>query len=297
MIPVLHLNRTKEKNAAETLKRAFTEYGFLVVAGHGIDQDLISAAYEESKEFFSQSQAIKDKSKGDGQHGYTSVGVEKAKDSDTPDLKEFFHIIANFDQLDHSSLYEKHNRTKELAFSSCKKLYIQLYDLSYNLLKLCSLSLNDPSPTVLANSITSGPSVLRLLHYPPISSPGTAVRAGAHEDINLITLLINATDAGLQVKHKIEGWIPVEAKPGEIIVNVGDMLQNYTNGYFKSTTHQVVNVDNGKSRYSMPFFAHPRPDFSLKPREFMRDRTGEPKYPRISAGEYLDRRLKEIGLK
>ena len=220
--------------------------------------------------------------------GYTTFGTEHAKGSDAHDLKEFFHVG------------ERDNNFPNARFEAAMvPLHDYLRRQSIMILGFLETYCG-VEPGLFRHPVNGGPSILRLLHYPASSNvPEGSIRAAAHEDINLITLLVGATKPGLQVLDRSDNWIPVpEASWDEIVVNVGDMLQNMSNGYFKSATHRVVNQDMGISRYSLPFFCHPRPMTDLSPLEsIVRVTGGLPLYPKITAKEYLDQRLMEIGLK
>ena len=184
------------------------------------------------------------------------------------------------------------------AFESVfKTLFSSLEARSFTLLKACALYLSE-SPDLFSDTAKQGNSILRIIHYPPVEGTPASIRAGAHEDINLITLLPEATAGGLELLQRNGEWLPVKAKPGQIIVDSGDMLQNMTNGFFKSTTHRVVNPDNStERRFSMPFFVHPRSETNLAPLASCIQRTGgERIFPNITADEFLQQRLAEIGL-
>lgn len=291
MIPVLDLQGTPAKEARTIINYAFTQYGFLTVTNHGVEKALLDTAYEESKEFFalSRNEKMTYVGPGDNNIGYTPFGEEHAKDNQTSDLKEFFHLK---------------NAYASSKFGTCYQLMMALkLKVSNHILYHCSNILGAPSIGELVQSTYDEPSntVLRLLHYPPLQEGvlPSAVRASAHEDINLISLLVGATEPGLEVKSLDGQWVSIQAMGNDIIINVGDMLQNYSNGYFRSATHRVVNpsTSNNVSRYSMPLFVHPTPSFSLKPRPFAVQKTGGIiKYKDVTAGEYLNERLKEIGL-
>lgn len=178
------------------------------------------------------------------------------------------------------------------------QLYHQLEICAHQLLQACALYLGE-SETFLQAQVTDGDTILRIIHYPPIAPTAhpASLRAAAHEDINLITLLCGATDDGLELRQRDGSWLPVPTVPGQIIVDSGDMLQQLTNGRLKSTTHRVVNPARDRSRrFSMPFFVHPRPEVDLTPLPRCIAQTGSQNFPSLSAGEYLQQRLREIGL-
>ena len=285
---------------------ALKDIGFFALTGHGIDVKSIESAYKSAHDFFSLDQEVKDqyeRPKMFRQRGYTPYGVEHAKDNPEPDLKEFWQtgrtlhpehsevdtFPKNFWPTKHVEMFEDH----------IDGLFQGLESISGELLKAAALYLQKEESWLKEMTI-DGNTILRVIHYPPLSpsTPEGAVRSSQHEDINLITLLVGATADGLQVQDHDGSWIEVEGNHEHIIVDSGDMLQNLTNGLFKSTTHRVVNPPNAYSdRYSMPLFVHPRGEIDLTPREeFIQQTGGEQKYPKISAEEYLHQRLVEIGL-
>ena len=285
---------------------ALKDIGFFALTGHGIDVKSIESAYKSAHDFFSLDQEVKDqyeRPKMFRQRGYTPYGVEHAKDNPEPDLKEFWQtgrtlhpghsqidtFPKNFWPTKHVEMFEDH----------IDGLFQGLESISGELLKAAALYLQKEESWLKEMTI-DGNTILRVIHYPPLSpsTPEGAVRSSQHEDINLITLLVGATADGLQVQDHDGSWIEVEGNHEHIIVDSGDMLQNLTNGLFKSTTHRVVNPPNAFSdRYSMPLFVHPRGEIDLTPREeFVQQTGGEQKYPKISAEEYLHQRLVEIGL-
>ena len=277
------------------------DVGFFAVADHGIDLDLIKKGYSLIDDLY---QLPQDNLKNyedlelKGQRGFTSFGREHAKDQPAPDLKEFWHIGQELDAKD-SLGYPKNIWPTEIAEfkPTFVKLYKELERVSEALLESCALFINEPIDT-FSSMATQGNSILRLIHYPPIENAATkSVRAAAHEDINLITLLIDATASGLQILTRDQKWVDVVTPKDCIIADAGDMLQNVTNGFFKSTTHRVVNPDNlATKRFSMPFFVHARSEVDLSPLQSCIDKTGgSKKFADISAGDYLSQRLKEIG--
>jgi isopenicillin N synthase-like dioxygenase len=178
------------------------------------------------------------------------------------------------------------------------RLYAQLETCALDLLRACALYLGEPE-SLIADMATHGDTILRVIHYPPIPADAhpASLRSAPHEDINLITLLCEATAAGLELLQRDGTWLPIPALPGQIIVDSGDMLQWLTNGVLKSTTHRVVNPARGRDRrFSMPFFVHARADVDLAPLQSCVDRLGAAHFPPITAGEYLQQRLREIGL-
>jgi isopenicillin N synthase-like dioxygenase len=290
---------------ADRLGHSFEEYGFAVIADHGIPEELIHRAEEKAKEFFALPDDVKRKyliEGGGGQRGYTPFGIETAKGATAFDLKEFWHVGRDLapghkfrDHMPDNVWPAEVPGFKE----TFEALYASFEDAGLKILKAIArfLKVNED---YFVDTVRDGNSVMRLLHYPPIQGePGSNVRAGAHEDINTITLLLGAEEAGLELLTKDGRWIPVAPNPGELVVNIGDMLQRVTNGVLRSTTHRVVNppaARRGFSRYSMPFFLHFRSDFLIEPVPGTVP-AGEPqKWPAITANEYLQERLREIKL-
>jgi len=314
-IPRLDLLNFTEGNAeqrqqfSQDIGTAFTQTGFVTIANHGMDKELINELYEVVKQFF----ALPDEEKKlyeipglAGQRGYTAKGREKAKDAKIPDLKEFWQrgqTVIGDDELKKS--YPENVDVKSLPrFNAVsEEVYRRLEIAGRALLKAIALYLELPE-NYFEDKVINGNSILRAIHYFPIENPDDmapdAVRAGAHEDINLITLLIGASADGLEVLTRNNTWYPVKAHGDDIVVNVGDMLQRLTNNQLKSTTHRVVNPPKElmkTSRYSVPFFLHPKADMSLAALENCVDAQHPKVYPDCTAGEYLDERLREIGLK
>ncbi|SKB74387.1 Isopenicillin N synthase [Sphingobacterium nematocida] len=289
--------------------KAFNETGFVTIANHGLSDKLISELYETVKAFFELPQEIKDKYEFPelaGQRGYTTKGKEKAKDSTTPDLKEFWQRGQTIVGEDYSKSDFPDNPTvQELPRFDIVtgEIYKKLENAGRNLLKAIATYL-ELDENYFEEYVINGNSILRAIHYFPINNPENlspdAVRAGAHEDINLITLLIGASADGLEVLTKDGDWYPIKAKGEDIVVNVGDMLQRLTNNKLKSTTHRVVNptIELMKtSRYSVPFFLHPKSQMNLASLDSCIDKDHPKVYEDYTAGQYLDERLREIGLK
>ena len=282
----------------ETLGHAYRTVGFIAVKNHGINQSLIKEFYDNVESFFQLDTTTKTKYEINGlngQRGYTSFGKEHAKGSDQPDLKEFW-------QFGNPVLTEPANiQTSELPdFNSIgENLFNQFYNTGSTLLKAIALYLN-LDENYFQEYIENGNSILRAIHYPPITQePKSAVRAEAHEDINLITLLVGASADGLELLDRNGQWQKVSAPEGYIIVNVGDMLQRLSNNVLRSTTHRVVNPPKelwGSHRYSIPFFLHPNSDMSLACLDGCITADNPKQYDDITAGEYLHQRLVEIGL-
>jgi isopenicillin N synthase-like dioxygenase len=286
------------------LGQALEDTGFFALVNHGVDAELIQAAYHCAQEFF----ALPDSTKQhyeipqlNGQRGFTHFGKEHAKDHPFPDLKEFWHMGRELPV--HHPLTGRYPTnlvpTEVPAFSATlNHLYAQLEACARKLLQACALYLAEPED-LIADMATDGDTILRIIHYPPI--PPTAhpasLRSAPHEDINLITLLCEATADGLELLQRDGTWLPIPAIPGQIIVDSGDMLQQLTNGLLKSTTHRVFNPKHDRERrFSMPFFVHPRGEVDLTPLPSCIAKTGGQSFPAITAGEYLMQRLREIGL-
>lgn len=290
----------------QELGKAFHEIGFVGVINHGIPKDLVNKFYEASKEFFS----LPDSEKMNyeipdlaGQRGYTSFGREHAKHSQVGDLKEFFQIGQTVTDGDPIKTQYPDNVevSNPQGFTQLgNELYKAFETSGGHLLRAiaCNLNLDE---SYFDTRIHNGNSILRAIHYPPIiQEPKSAIRAEQHEDINLITLLVGASSGGLQVLSKENQWLDVVPDENEIVVNVGDMLQRLTNNYLVSTTHRVVNPPRKAwhvPRLSIPFFLHPKSTMDLTCLSSC-IRPGEiSSYEPITAGNYLDERLKEIGLK
>jgi isopenicillin N synthase-like dioxygenase len=231
-----------------------------------------------------------------GQRGYTPFGKEHAKDHPYPDMKEFWHIGREGDPHLPANIWPREVPQFRRVMV---ELFAQLETCAQGLLQAISLYLGEPAE-YLPKAAEGGANLLRVIHYPPIpaEAPPQSLRAAAHEDINLITLLCEATAPGLELLQRDGSWLPISALPGQIIVDAGDMLQNLTNGLLRSTTHRVTNPDNPQEcRFSIPFFVHPRPEVDLTPLPTCVARTGGiPRFPSLTAGEYLAQRLREIGL-
>ncbi|ASC71606.1 Isopenicillin N synthase [Halomicronema hongdechloris C2206] len=282
----------------DALGQALAEVGFFVLANPGIDAQLIASAYEMTQRFFElplQTKLQYEHPDMKGQGGFTRFGREHAKDCLLPDLKEFWHV----NRCDLESANAPWPAEVPGFRPAMISLYGQLDACAAQLLEVCALYLGQ-SRTWLQDMVIGGKTVLRLAHYPPVpaAAPPGSLRAAPHEDINFITLLCEATAPGLEIHSRDGRWLPVQAAPGQIIVDTGDMLQNLTNGWLKSTTHRVVNgPESGQGRLSMPFFVHPRPQVDLSPQPDCVARTGgRERFPRWTAAAYLNQRLQQIGL-
>jgi isopenicillin N synthase-like dioxygenase len=311
-IPVVDLSKFVNGNDAERsafvseLGNAFHNVGFVGVINHGVPQDLIDNFYAASKAYFSLPVADKKKYEIEGlagQRGYTSFGREHAKQSQVADLKEFFQFGQYVDD-DHplKSEYPDNPRVHDVPeFSDYgKELYQQFEVAGGHLLRAIAIHLG-LDENYFSDKIEDGNSILRSIHYPPITEePRSAIRAEQHEDINLITLLVGASAGGLQLLNAEDKWLDIVPEENEIVINVGDMLQRLTNNYLISTTHRVVNPPKESwhvPRLSIPFFLHPKSDMDLTCLEGCVTEDRPLAYEPITAGEYLDERLREIGLK
>ncbi|PHR54654.1 MAG: oxidoreductase [Robiginitomaculum sp.] len=306
-LPELSLPEYTQGSAAQklafaiALKESLIEYGFVIIK----DQDMVAPetltdAYAIMAKFYAQSETEKRKyiNTGGGHRGYTPFGTENAKGNKVADLKEFWHVgQIDAPQNDDSGYYQDNiwpnfDRFEE-TFTS---LFSGLEGMGLILLEALASQI-DPNNDYLPDMARQGNSILRLLHYPPIGEDVTpnAVRAAAHEDINLITLLVAANGKGLQLLTRENEWLEVDTDPSCIIVDAGDMLAHITGQKIPATTHRVVNTgDLSKSRYSIPFFMHPRPDSMLRPIEGFCE--NPEKVEHITARESLEIRLREIGL-
>lgn len=307
-VPVLSLSHfTAGTPAQQTafIDQLFTgikDYGFIILKDHGVSSELLAQAYQILEKFYGLPTATKMKyaKAHGGQRGYTPFGTEHAKDSPVMDLKEFWHVgqtIPEGHEL--SSFYPQNIWPEEVPeFKTIfDELYRSLEDAGKALLQALTLPL-DVDQFYFQNMVEDGNSILRLLHYPPIGEgvDPRCLRAAPHEDINLITILPAATASGLQLKDRDGTWLDVVAEKDTLIVDAGDMLARITNEVIPSTTHQVVNSPEAshKSRYSMPFFMHPRPDAILSCLPSCKGESA--KYPDISSHDFLMQRLREIGL-
>ena len=298
----------KETKAAfvKKLGQAYEEIGFVAVKNHGLSDALCAELYTQVKGFFTLSKEEKEayEIKGlAGQRGYVSFGKEHAKNKNEGDLKEFWHFGQTVEDNDPiKEEYPDNVQVNELPeFNAVgKEVYQKLEATGREMLRAIALHLN-LDENYFDAKIHNGNSILRPIHYPPIThEPKDAVRAAEHEDINLITLLMGASADGLQVLNKSGEWISVTALPDQIVVNVGDMLQRLTNNKLKSTTHRVVNPPRekwGTSRYSIPFFLHPRSEVSLNCLPSCISESNPKNFSDITAGEYLEQRITELGLK
>lgn len=311
-IPVVDLSdflsgdKSRKQKFVKELGKAYEEVGFVAVKNHGIPDDLIADLYKYVQQFFALPTDTKleyEKKELAGQRGYTSFGREHAKGFDAPDLKEFFQFGQTVDDNDPiKEEYPDNVTVREVPqfTPTLLKAYRNFEKSGKALLQAIALYLG-LDEHYFDEWVHNGNSILRAIHYPPIKQePKSAIRAEQHEDINLITLLVGASADGLQILTKQNEWVGVTSLPEQIVVNVGDMLQRFTNNRLRSTTHRVVNPPRelwGTSRYSIPFFLHPKSEMSLAALDTCIDDKHPKAYEDITAGEYLDERLREIGLK
>ena len=288
------------------LGAAYRAWGFAGISGHGIPSALIEATYDAAVRLFALPDATKLRYRipeQGGARGYTAFAIETAKDARYPDLKEFWHIGREPDgDQRYADLMPPNVWPAQVhGFrASCLALYAALDALAVRVLSALALHIGLPAAW-FDDKVDHGNSILRLIHYPPIISPDIPnVRAGAHEDINLITLLVGASAAGLEVQSRRGEWVPFTAQDDTIVVNIGDMLQRLTNHVYPSTTHRVVNPQGEgarKPRYSMPFFLHLNPDFLIQTLPQCVSAENPDRYPTpITAYDYLMQRLREIKL-
>ena len=306
-IPIIELGeRSADVQLADALGKGYEQYGFCGITGHGIPDAVIDDAYQAMKAFFALPSAVKAKydQHNGGMRGYTAFGVETAKDSEHPDLKEFWQVGRELAEghPHHSSLHANLWPAEVPDFKRrVYPLYEALDDLGKRILSALAVYLGLEADW-FNDKVNEGNSILRPLHYPPIERSDTpSVRSAAHEDINLITLLVGSDEPGLEVLTRSGEWLSVTNPPGTIVVNIGDMLQRLTNHVLPSTTHRVVNAPEayaGGSRYSTPFFLHPNPDFEIATLPGCITADNPNRYPEaILADDYLNQRLFEIGLK
>jgi isopenicillin N synthase-like dioxygenase len=297
-------NAIQKEQFIQALGNAFNNIGFVALKNHGLSDELRENLYKASKEFFSLNDEQKKQYEHPelaGQRGYVGKGKETAKGHSRPDLKEFYHIgqpnptgnmPANVFPVE-TPTFETYSVATYQIFEQTGKTLLQAIALYLGLDQL-----------YFEDKVANGDSILRALHYFPIENPETvpsdAVRAAAHGDINLITLLMGASADGLEVLRRDGKWIGITALPEQIIVNVGDMLDRLTNNRLKSTVHRVVNPPIEKmrtSRFSMPFFMHPRADMDLTSLSSCVNEENPKLYTDMTAGQFLDERLRELGLR
>jgi len=310
-IPVVDLEDFVHGDAAtqaafvEELGRALVAYGFVAVENHGVDARALSDTYTTIRELFDLPRPAKlayEQPESGRQRGYTAIGMEQAKDNSVPDMKEFWHIGPEL-----AATHRQHdNLPKNLwphevpAFEAASlALYHSLHACAHTLLRAVARFLG-ASEAAFADMVDGGNTILRLIRYPApgeVEMPEGAVWAAAHEDINLMTLLPEATDPGLQLLRRDGQWLDINPVKGQLIMDTGDMMQRLTNGVIPSTTHRVLAPRRATSpRYSIPFFLHPRPDFVLTPLPGCVTDRNPRRWPDITAERYLMERIHEIGL-
>ena len=313
-IPTLDLRRFTDPSSqidrkafVAELGNAYREWGFAGIRGHGISQEQIADCYDVFQRFFALPEEVKRKyhvEGGGGARGYTPFGVETAKGAQHYDLKEFWHVGREIPRdSKYASVMPPNVWPEEVPDFRGKAygLYQALDDVGSQVLGALALHIDLPEDW-FADKTDCGNSILRPIHYPPITTPDVPnERAGAHEDINLITLLVGASAEGLEVLSHSGEWVPFTADEDTIVVNIGDMLQRLTNHVYPSTTHRVVNPPGERARqprYSTPFFLHPNPDFVIDPLPSCVTEDNPSRYPEpITAQGYLEERLREIKLK
>ena len=290
---------------AQRLGASFEEFGFAIIGDHGIPEALIDRAETKARSFFALPDAVKRKYQlrgSGGARGYTPFGIETAKGHQAHDLKEFWHVGR---ELAASHKYADHMPANlwPAEVPGFKEAFLELFEsfdrTGLAILKAIARYLKI-GEDYFEDAVRDGNSVLRALHYPPQTEPtGEHIRAGAHEDINAITLLVGAEEAGLELLTRDGEWIPVSPRSGELVINIGDMLQRLTNGVLRSTSHRVINPAPDRAshaRYSMPFFLHFRSDFLIEALPETLERGEQPKWAPITADDFLQERLREIKL-
>ncbi|MEQ1809834.1 MAG: 2-oxoglutarate and iron-dependent oxygenase domain-containing protein [Terricaulis sp.] len=306
-LPALSMRdrRADPDGFARAMGESYARYGFAIVRDHGLDVAMIDRAVRATKEFFALPEDVKRRyhtAGGGGQRGYTPFGVEAAKGADKVDLKEFWHVGRELGEGHRYCKYMPHNvwPSESATFrEDVYALYAALDALGLELLESIAVFLELPRD-FFREPVRDGNSVLRLLHYPPTPPKPEGVRAEAHEDINVITLLLGAEEAGLQLQAVEGDWLDVNPPEGALVVNVGDMLQRLTNHRLRSTTHRVVNPAQERAhlpRYSIPFFLHFAPDYLIETLPNCISAENPNRYPEpITAQDFLYERLREIRL-
>lgn len=309
-IPVVNLrdytHGTPEERArfVQVWGDGLKKFGFVTVEGHPVDQALIRRVYDLYKQLFALPEEVKAQyaKVAGGARGYTPFGKEHAKDSKVADLKEFWHMGQEL-AADHPFRAEYADNIWPAEIEGFKEanteLFSQLQTLAYTMMEALGAYFGEEYKQAFRDSIKDGNHVLRTLHYPPLQPhhDPRAVRAAAHEDINMITILCEATSSGLELLTHEGEWLAIDALEGQLVVDAGDMLSRWTNGVIPSTTHRVVNPEGANGpRYSMPFFVHPYSAFNIECLPCCQSPEQPAKFPPITAGEFLTQRLIEIGL-
>jgi len=305
-VPTLDARYSDSPQFADAIAAAYAEYGFVIIENHGIDKRLIDQCLDCFQQFFALPVEEKLRYKipnGGGARGYTAFGIETAKGAQHSDLKEFWHVGRELppghpfnDVMAPNIWVDGIPGFRESTLG----LYKSFDALGLRLLSAIARSVALPAD-FFDDKVDLGNSVLRVIHYPPMPpEPTASVRAGAHEDINVITLLLGAEEPGLEVLSRKGEWLPINPAPGTLVCNVGDMLQRLTNRHLRSTTHRVVNPPReraSKARYSLPFFLHFNPDFLIKTLPQYVDAQHPDQFPvPINAHDFLQERLREIKL-
>lgn len=295
----------RKNSFVQAIGQAYQDIGFVALNGHFLEDKLVEQLYEECKKFFALPLNVKQKYEIEGiggQRGYTGFGKESAKGRTEGDLKEFWHFGQQIsEESKYKNEYPENVIVEELPnFNRVgNEVYEKLEKTGIYVLRALALFIG-LDEFYFDQYIKEGNSILRPIHYPPITKePKEAVRAAAHTDINLITLLMGAQGKGLQVQNHKGEWIDAIAQADELMINVGDMLSRHTNNKLKSTIHQVVNPPRelwGTSRYSVPFFMHPVSDMRLDCLDLCINDDHPKQFEDCSAGEYLNERLRELGL-
>jgi isopenicillin N synthase-like dioxygenase len=290
---------------AQAIGQSFERFGFAVVADHGIPADLIARVEAAGKAFFALPEAVKRRylvEDGMGQRGYTAFGVETAKDAKEADLKEFWHVGRELPPGHPYAAEMPANLWPDEVddFRAANQALFAAFDAAGLRILSAIARYLGLDAHFFDETVRDGNSILRLLHYPPVSADAPGIRAGAHEDINAITLLLGAEEGGLELLDRGGRWLAVAIRPGELVVNIGDMLERLTNDRLPSTSHRVMNPPperRGDARYSMPFFLHFRPDYLIETLAQTITPDRPDKYPQpITANEFLLQRLREIKL-
>jgi len=305
-VPTLDASAAESAQFAHDISAAYAEFGFVIIQNHGIDKALIEGCLDRFRTFFAWSDAEKCRYRvqgGGGARGYTPFGIETAKGATHHDLKEFWHVGRELPPGHRFNAVMAPNIWVE-SIPGFRASLLALYDsfdaLGRRLLAPIARSVGLPA-NYFDDKVNLGNSVLRVIHYPPMpAEPTPSVRAGAHEDINVITLLLGAEEPGLEVLSRTGNWLPINPPPGSLVCNVGDMLQRLTNRHLRSTTHRVVNPPRERAtnaRYSLPFFLHFNPDFLIKTLPQYVDAQHPDQFPvPINAHDFLQERLREIKL-
>ena len=305
-VPTLDALKSESAQFAKDISAAYEEFGFVIIENHGIDRQLIDRCLDCFHRFFALPEAEKLRYRvpgGGGARGYTAFGVETAKGAKHHDLKEFWHVGRELPPGHPFNAVMAPNIWVD-GIPGFRESTLALYEafdaLGLRLLSAIARSVKLPAD-FFDDKVNLGNSVLRVIHYPPMPpEPTPSVRAGAHEDINVITLLLGAEEPGLEVLSRKGEWLPINPAPGTLVCNVGDMLQRLTNRHLRSTTHRVVNPPReraSKARYSLPFFLHFNPDFLIQTLPQCVDAQHPDRFPvPITAHDFLQERLREIKL-